>query len=66
MAVATADASGRPSVRHVLLRGVDERGFRFFTNRESRFGNNRMVLASSPAQPGAASGDRLPEFVNVI
>ena len=27
MAVATADAEGRPSVRHVLLRGVDERGF---------------------------------------
>ncbi len=38
MAVATADARGRPSVRHVLLRGVDERGFQFFTNRESRKG----------------------------
>jgi pyridoxamine 5'-phosphate oxidase len=45
MAVATADASGRPSVRHVLLRGVDERGFRFFTNRESRKGRQ---LAENP------------------
>ena len=39
MALATADAEGRPSVRMVLLRGVDERGLTFFTNRESRKGN---------------------------
>jgi pyridoxamine 5'-phosphate oxidase len=38
MALATADADGRPTVRHVLLRGVDEHGFVFFTNRESRKG----------------------------
>jgi pyridoxamine 5'-phosphate oxidase len=38
MALATADADGRPSVRHVLLRGVDEHGLVFFTNRESRKG----------------------------
>ena len=36
MSLATADASGRPSVRIVLLRGVDARGFVFFTNYESR------------------------------
>jgi pyridoxamine 5'-phosphate oxidase len=36
VALATADASGRPSVRMVLLRGVDERGFCFFTNYNSR------------------------------
>jgi len=36
MALATADPSGRPSVRMVLLKGFDERGFRFFTNYESR------------------------------
>ena len=36
VALATADASGRPSVRMVLLRGVDERGFTFFTNYNSR------------------------------
>ena len=32
MVVATADQSGRPSARYVLLRSVDERGFVFYTN----------------------------------
>ncbi|TKD51967.1 pyridoxamine 5'-phosphate oxidase [Sphingomonas baiyangensis] len=36
MALATADADGRPSVRMVLLKGHDARGFVFYTNRESR------------------------------
>ena len=36
IALATADAGGRPAVRHVLLRGFDERGFVFYTNLESR------------------------------
>ncbi len=45
MAVATADADGRPSVRHVLLRGIDRRGFTFFTNYESRKGRQ---LAENP------------------
>ena len=36
IALATADAAGRPSVRMVLLRGVDERGFVFHTNYNSR------------------------------
>jgi pyridoxamine 5'-phosphate oxidase len=36
MALATATADGRPSVRMVLLRGFDARGFSFFTNYESR------------------------------
>jgi len=35
-ALATADAAGAPSLRFVLLRGIDERGARFFTNYESR------------------------------
>jgi pyridoxamine 5'-phosphate oxidase len=35
-ALATADAAGRPSVRFVLLRGIEEDGVRFFTNYESR------------------------------
>jgi pyridoxamine 5'-phosphate oxidase len=36
VALATADANGRPTVRMVLLRGVDERGFVFHTNYNSR------------------------------
>jgi len=37
-ALATASRDGVPSVRYVLLRGVDERGLRFFTNYGSRKG----------------------------
>lgn len=44
--VATADAQGRPSVRTVLLKGVDAEGFRFFTNLASRKGEE---LATNPA-----------------
>ena len=36
--LATADTNGQPSARMVLLRGVDERGFTFFTNYDSRKG----------------------------
>lgn len=36
VALATADGGGRPSVRMVLLKGVDSGGFVFFTNYESR------------------------------
>ena len=38
VALGTVDADGRPSVRMVLLRGVDERGFVFHTNYTSRKG----------------------------
>ena len=38
MALATADANGKPSVRMVLLKDVDDRGFSFYTNFESRKG----------------------------
>ena len=34
--LATTDERGRPSARMVLLKGVDARGFTFFTNRTSR------------------------------
>ncbi len=45
MILATADPSGRPSARTVLLKAVDERGFVFFTNHESRKGRE---LAANP------------------
>ncbi len=38
MTLATSTPDGRPSARMVLLKGVDERGFVFFTNYESRKG----------------------------
>lgn len=47
MTVASVDASGRPSLRMVLLKGYDERGFVFFTNFESRKG--RELLANPQA-----------------
>lgn len=39
MALATASGDGRPSVRMVLLKSADEHGFTFFTNYESRKGD---------------------------
>jgi pyridoxamine 5'-phosphate oxidase len=38
MTLATADADGAPDARMVLLKGVDERGFVFYTNTESAKG----------------------------
>ena len=45
MMLATATPNGTPSARMVLLKGVDERGFLFFTNYESRKGRE---LAENP------------------
>lgn len=45
VALATATPDGEPMVRHVLLRGFDERGFVVYTNRESRKGRD---LAANP------------------
>ena len=36
MFVVTATAAGKPSARTILLKGVDERGFVWYTNKESR------------------------------
>ena len=47
MALATVDADGMPDVRMVLLKGVDETGFVFFTNYESAKG--RELLAHPKA-----------------
>jgi pyridoxamine 5'-phosphate oxidase len=46
MALATATADGRPSVRMVLLKGHDPRGFVFYTNSHSRKG---VELAANPS-----------------
>jgi pyridoxamine 5'-phosphate oxidase len=48
MALATATSDGRPSVRMVLMKAFDERGFVFFTGYESRKG------AELEANPWAA------------
>ena len=48
MVVATVSPEGRPSSRMVLLKGVDERGFVFFTNYESR------KAADIAANPGVS------------
>jgi pyridoxamine 5'-phosphate oxidase len=45
MTLATVDASGRPSTRVVLIKGVDERGLVWYTNYESRKGRE---LAANP------------------
>ena len=45
MVVATADTSGAPSARVVLLRGIDDRGVCFYSNYESRKGRE---LAQNP------------------
>jgi pyridoxamine 5'-phosphate oxidase len=45
MVLATADRAGKPSTRVVLLKGVDARGFSFFTNYDSRKGRE---LAENP------------------
>jgi pyridoxamine 5'-phosphate oxidase len=71
MALATATPDGAPSARMVLLKGVDERGFVFYTNYESRKGrelaeNPRAALVfhwpQTPRRQVSATGrvERLP------
>ncbi|RVT91956.1 pyridoxamine 5'-phosphate oxidase [Rhodovarius crocodyli] len=43
MCLATCTPEGRPSARMVLLKGVDERGFVFYTNFESRKGTQLLA-----------------------
>src|SRR5947209_2421367 len=45
MVLATVDARGMPSARVVLLRGIDSRGFIFYTNVRSRKGRE---MAANP------------------
>ena len=43
VALATADSNGMPNVRMVLLKGVDQQGFVFYTNFESAKGDELVV-----------------------
>ena len=43
MALATATPDGAPSLRMVLMKGFDERGFAFFSNYESRKGEELLA-----------------------
>ena len=43
MTLATADPSGQPSARTVLLKGLDDRGFVWFTNYQSRKGSELLA-----------------------
>ncbi|MDF1587113.1 pyridoxamine 5'-phosphate oxidase [Rhodospirillales bacterium YIM 152171] len=62
MALATADAAGRPAVRMVLLKELDQRGLTFFTNLESRKGGE---LAANPHAALLFWWDRLHRQVRV-
>ena len=48
-ALATADDQGSPSVRFVLLRGLDAEGLRYFTYRGSRKGRDVAINPSASA-----------------
>lgn len=62
MTLATADAAGRPSARTVLLKGVDVRGFVFYTNLGSRKGRD---LAANPRAALVFRWDALERQVTV-
>jgi pyridoxamine 5'-phosphate oxidase len=60
MVVASSTSDGRPSARMVLLRGVDHRGFCFFTNEASRKGRELR------ANPRAAIVFHWPEVLRQV
>ena len=55
MAIATATPDGRPSLRALLLKSADARGFTFFTNYESRKGRR---AGGEPVRARCSSGAR--------
>jgi len=66
MTLATVAPDGRPSARAVLLKGIDQRGFAFFTNYESRKGREldatpyaALVLLWIPLQRQVRVGGRV-------
>src|SRR5437660_12419166 len=50
MILATTTSEGRPSARAVLLKGLDDRGFVFYTNLESR--KSKELLPKPPGRVG--------------
>jgi pyridoxamine 5'-phosphate oxidase len=62
MTLATADQAGKPSARTVLLKGVDEGGFVFYTNFESRKARD---LAANPQAALLFFWDRLERQVRI-
>ena len=60
MVVATSTTDGQPSARMVLLRGVDDRGFCFYTNFDSRKGEELG------ANPHAAIAFHWPEVLRQV
>jgi pyridoxamine 5'-phosphate oxidase len=62
MTLATADKAGRPSARTVLLKNVDEQGFVFYTNYESRKAND---MAANPQAALLFFWDKLERQVRV-
>ncbi len=62
MALATVDADGRPSLRMVLLKDFDRRGFTFYTNYESRKGRE---LALRPVAALLFFWDKLHRQVRI-
>ncbi|HMN96989.1 MAG TPA: pyridoxamine 5'-phosphate oxidase [Phycisphaerales bacterium] len=62
ISLATIDPDGRPSLRILLLRALDERGAVFFTNRESRKGT---ALAANPRAALCLHWDPLDRQVRI-
>src|SRR5437879_12762373 len=63
MTLATSTGDGEPSARMVLLRGVDERGFGFFTNYDSQKGRE---LAENPRAALVVYWPKLGRQVRVV
>lgn len=63
MTLATASADGIPAARMVLLKGIDDRGFRFYSNYESDKGQN---LAENPHAALVFYWDALHRSVRIV
>jgi len=62
MILATVSAGGKPSARAVLLKGLDERGFTFFTNYDSHKGRD---IDANPAVAAVFLWDELERQIRI-